>query len=362
MLGSVTWRQTCQPRAPRLTAAISSSGPIASSNGMSSRAITGNVTNAVARTSPGVAKTILMPWSRSHGPKKPWRPKSSRSRSPTTTGETVNGRSIIDVSSARPGNRKRPMAQAAASPKTRLSATAIGATVRVKRMACRVSGSPKRFCRYTRGHAASDWAKTFTSRTPTSRMITASAAAISRRRTHAGSSWGRRSSMTGPPALEQVDDEQAREGDAEQHHRDRRRLGVGELLQACDDQHRRDLGLVRHVARDEDERPVLAERAGKGERKAGHHRGHDGREDHAPGSLESIRSQARRRLLHVLLETLQHRLQRADDEGEADEGEYEHDPETRVRPLDAEGNEEAPVPPGGNEQARVDEPGHRGRQ
>src|SRR5262249_9500128 len=159
-------------------------------------------------------------------------------------GETVNGRSIIDVSSARPGNRKRPIAHAAASPKTRLRPTAIGATVSVKRMACRGSGSPKRFCRYTRGPAASACAKTCTSGTPTSRMITGSAEEISRRRTQAGSSWGRRSSMTGPPALEQIDDEQAREGDAEQHNRDRGRLGVRELLQAGHDQYRRDLGLV----------------------------------------------------------------------------------------------------------------------
>ena len=53
MLGSVTRRKSCQPRAPRLTAATSSSEPSASINGMSSRAITGKVTKMVARTSPG---------------------------------------------------------------------------------------------------------------------------------------------------------------------------------------------------------------------------------------------------------------------------------------------------------------------
>ena len=53
MLGSVTSRKSCQPRAPRLTAATSSSEPSASMSGMSSRAITGKVTKMVASTSPG---------------------------------------------------------------------------------------------------------------------------------------------------------------------------------------------------------------------------------------------------------------------------------------------------------------------
>src|SRR5439155_159556 len=43
MLGSVISRNTCQPRAPRLTAATSSSAPIASMSGISSRATTGLV-------------------------------------------------------------------------------------------------------------------------------------------------------------------------------------------------------------------------------------------------------------------------------------------------------------------------------
>ena len=69
MLGSVTRQNICQPLAPRLTAAISSSAPIASITGISSRATNGSVTNVVARIRPGVAKMILMPCSRSHGPR-----------------------------------------------------------------------------------------------------------------------------------------------------------------------------------------------------------------------------------------------------------------------------------------------------
>jgi hypothetical protein len=50
----------------------------------------------------------------------------------------------MDVSSVRPGKRKRAMAQAAARPKTMLARSAPGTTVSVSRMECRVSGSPNR--------------------------------------------------------------------------------------------------------------------------------------------------------------------------------------------------------------------------
>ena len=51
----------CRPLAPRLTAAMSSSGPTASITGISSRTTNGSVTKVVTRISPGVAKMTLMP-------------------------------------------------------------------------------------------------------------------------------------------------------------------------------------------------------------------------------------------------------------------------------------------------------------
>src|SRR5262249_26753792 len=48
MLGTVTRQNICQPLAPRLTAAISSSAPIAPTTGISPRAPKGHVTNAPA--------------------------------------------------------------------------------------------------------------------------------------------------------------------------------------------------------------------------------------------------------------------------------------------------------------------------
>ena len=56
----------------------------------------------------------------------------------------------------------------------------------------------------------------------------------------------------------------------DQHDRgDRRGAGIVELLELDDDQQRRDLGDVRQVAGDEDDRAVFADGAREGEREAG---------------------------------------------------------------------------------------------
>src|SRR5262249_7121180 len=94
MLGSVTSRKSCQLRAPRLTAATSSSEPSASMSGMSSRAITGKVTKMVASTRPGYANTTFRSCARSHGPKMPCIPKRRSRKRPPTTGGTGNGMSV----------------------------------------------------------------------------------------------------------------------------------------------------------------------------------------------------------------------------------------------------------------------------
>src|SRR5437870_6077661 len=112
--------------------------------------------------------------------------------------------------------------------------------------------------------------------------MTATAARMRAAFTAGGSSCARRretargSAMVSlAPAFEEVDAEERDEGDREQDDGDRRRLGVGELLEPRHDQDGGDLGPERHVARDEDDRPVLTEGARKGEREAGD----DGRED-----------------------------------------------------------------------------------
>ena len=59
---------------------------------------------------------------------------------PATTGETAKGRSMRVVRMFLPGNSNLAMAQAAATPKVRLSGTAMAAMSKVSRMAGRVSG------------------------------------------------------------------------------------------------------------------------------------------------------------------------------------------------------------------------------
>ena len=127
MLGSVTCQKVCQPEAPSVSAASSSSVPCACISGISSRATNGKVTKIVASTMPGTAKMILMSCACSHGPNQPWAPKTSTKMSPATTGETENGRSISVISSCLPRNSNLAIAQAAATPKTRFSGTAIAA-------------------------------------------------------------------------------------------------------------------------------------------------------------------------------------------------------------------------------------------
>ena len=62
---------------------------------------------------------------------------------PETTGDTEKGRSISVVRKALPGNSYLAIAQAAATPKTRLSGTAMAATSSVSRIAESVSGSAR---------------------------------------------------------------------------------------------------------------------------------------------------------------------------------------------------------------------------
>ncbi len=112
-------------------------------SGISSRAMNGKVTNTVASTMPGSANTTWMPCALSQGPTTPCAPKTRMKTSPATTGDTEKGRSISVMRRLLPRNWNFAIAQAAATPKTRFSGTAIAATVSVKPIAARASGSSK---------------------------------------------------------------------------------------------------------------------------------------------------------------------------------------------------------------------------
>ena len=64
---------------------------------------------------------------RATGPRRPCRPKSRMNTMPEITGETPKGRSIRVMSAFLPGKSNFAIAQAAATPKTRLSGTATAA-------------------------------------------------------------------------------------------------------------------------------------------------------------------------------------------------------------------------------------------
>ena len=75
------------------------------------------------------------------GPNQPLAPNSSTHTRPEITGETENGSSISVISRLRPGNWKRPMHQAAATPHTAFNGTLMAATSSVNWIAVIASGS-----------------------------------------------------------------------------------------------------------------------------------------------------------------------------------------------------------------------------
>ena len=291
MFGSVTRKNVCKPLAPSTRAASSSSRARSPPSPGSSR---GRRTGTRRRSSParcpGTAKMIWMSCSASHGPKQPCRPNSSTNTSPEMTGETANGRSISVISSCLPrkvelgdrpaGDRRRRRrftgtAIAAASSVSRSAASASGSRMAVDVGADAVARTPRR----TRRPAARRGTARGT-RAPT---------AVSGQRTHAGSVSRRARSRVlrdvrmdvcrpcqprQPPASLQpcsalIDEQQRRTTASSITSAIAVAPGVVELLELGDDQQRRDLRPHRHVAGDEDDRPVLADRARERQREAG---------------------------------------------------------------------------------------------
>src|SRR5471030_1556356 len=163
------------------------------------------------------------------------------------------------------------------------------------------------------------------------------------------------------PGLQQIDRQQHDEGGQQHDHGDGG--GVVVLFQFGDDEQRRDFRHHRHIAGDEDDRAVFAGGAREGQREAGHQRWRDGRQDDAAESLPGVGAEAGGGLLQFALGVLQHRLDGAHDEGQADEGQRDDDAERRERHLDAEhAFEEAAEPAVGRIQRRQRDAGDGGRQ
>src|SRR4051794_22731185 len=88
--------------------------------------------------------------------------------------------------------------------------------------------------------------------------------------------------MARAPVLDGRDGQEDHEGHAEQHHRERGRAGRVVALDEAVDVDRGDLGVERHVAGDEHDRPELADCTSEPERDAGEQRREDRRQDDAP--------------------------------------------------------------------------------
>ena len=90
---------------------------------------------------PGTANTMRMPCAANQGPNHPCNPNSKMNTMPEMTGDTEKGRSISVISKLLPWNSNLVIAQAEATPKTRLSGTAIAAVSNVNSIAANASGS-----------------------------------------------------------------------------------------------------------------------------------------------------------------------------------------------------------------------------
>ena len=88
----------------------------------------GTVTKMLASTMPGRPKMILKPRSFSTKPSAPAEPHNRISATPTTTGDTANGRSMTACNALLPRNLLRANTSAVGTPKSTLSGTTIATT------------------------------------------------------------------------------------------------------------------------------------------------------------------------------------------------------------------------------------------
>ena len=102
--------------------------PISCSTGSTSRITKGTVTKMLASTMPGKPKMILSPRLFSTNPNTPAEPHSRISATPTTTGDTANGRSMTACRALLPRNLLRANTNAVGTPNTTLSGTTIATT------------------------------------------------------------------------------------------------------------------------------------------------------------------------------------------------------------------------------------------
>ena len=268
----------------------------------------------VASTMPGTAKMILMSCAGSHGPNQPCAPNSSTKIRPATTGDTENGRSMRVISSCLPRKSNLAMAQAAATPNTRFSGTAIAADEqrqpdgaqrigldrappgRRPALAQRLGEHRDQRQQQEQREEAERQPISTSALTQTGSRVAVSPRSAPRRCAGAGRyAWRvaaiRLSSPTGVAVhrCSRLMTSSSTNEATSITDGDRRRAGVVVLLELGDDHQRRDLRHHRHVAGDEDHRAVLADRARERQREAGQQRRQQRRQDHPAERLPARR-------------------------------------------------------------------------
>src|ERR1700722_7090219 len=239
---------------------------------------------------------------------------------PAMTGETANGRSMSVIKVLLPRNSNLAIAQAAATPKTKLNGTAMAATTSVNLTAAQAMGSAIA-AMYAPTPLASACANTVSSGSTRNRPRNVSATAINSSRP---GSERRRALCTSAaamprqgPVLQRIDAEHEREGKYQHDHGDGGGAGIVVLLQFGDDQQRRDFRLHRHIACDENHRTILADCSREAQRESGEQCRPQRRQDDACEGLDRRGAQGCRGLLHFPVQILEHGLQSAHHEWQA---------------------------------------------
>src|SRR5262245_20272003 len=134
----------------------------------------------------------------------------------------------------------------------------MGTIVSVRRIECRVSGSPSRFFQYTPAPWLNATAKILTTGMATSNPTTARTKRIRLHRSHRGSCWALRIMgvsvfMTHTPTFDHVDQHQHGERKGEQDHRNCSGFAVGKLFETRNNQDRSNLRVIRLVSRYEND-------------------------------------------------------------------------------------------------------------
>src|SRR4051812_22605281 len=212
-------------------------------------------------------------------------------------------------SSHLPRKRPRTSASAVTTPSTVFSGTAITAISTVSQKAWIAAGGVIEL--HTKPSPCSNVRE---KTTPTG--ISSSAARYASASTRSPIRARRSTTIRGPPRsgepADGADCEEHEQRQREQDDRDRRRRRHGVRLDPPEDEHRRDLGLERQVAGDEDGRAELADRPRESERGAGQDRRHEVRQHDPAEDGERAGAERHGRLLHLAVELHEDGLHGAD--------------------------------------------------